>query len=99
MTLASLPKPSTAGLGEVDDSEEEDDDQGDGRIGDAGGGRGSRSGEAGERHGGLPGSRRKTRMLAACPFDREEILQIWLRYAYAPVMSRFHEQRNACQRP
>lgn len=80
MTLTSLPKPSTGGPGEDDDSEDEEDaEQGDDGFGDAAGGYGHRPGKAGGRNGGLPGSRRRTRTPAECPFDREEILQIWSR--------------------
>jgi len=77
MTLASLPQLSTEDSGDSDDSEE--DEVGD--IRGAGGGAAwsvgvSRS-EGGR--GRRPGSRRKRAVTAECPFDREEILQIWAR--------------------
>ena len=78
MTLASLPKPSTADLGDSDDSEEDDGD-GDGDRGAGGGGSGRGSGRPGISRGGRPGSRRKRGVPIKCPFDREEILQIWAR--------------------
>lgn len=78
MTLASLPKPYTGRLGEDDDSEEEDEER-DCSTSDGRGGHGRRSEKARGRIGGLPCSRRKARIPAECPFDREEILQIWSR--------------------
>lgn len=80
MTLTSLPKPSTAGLEEHDDSEDEDDDERDDGCSDAGGENGSIPGKAEERNVGLSGSKRRIRTPAECPFHREEILQIWSRF-------------------
>ncbi len=77
MTLSSLPTPFTADSGDSDDSEEDEE----------GGDRGTAAGStwsggvsrSGGGRGGRPGSRRKRGVPVECPFDREEILQIWAR--------------------
>lgn len=72
-------------LGDGDDSDEEDDGDSDERdrgTADGGGGGRSRPVEAAGGNGGpRTGGRMKIRMPAECPFDREEILGIWSRYA------------------
>lgn len=75
MTLTSIPKPSTAS-GDSDDSEEESEGNRD-HFGSIGG----RSGQSEWRAepGGNPGSRNSRWRSAECPFDRDEIIQIWAR--------------------
>lgn len=88
MTLTSLPKPFSGGPGNGDDSEEEDDNEHDYRGG------GSRSEKTLGTISGRPGSWRRNRTPAECPFDREEILQIWSRFD--PIALYFQAQHNAC---
>ena len=81
MTLTSLPKPPMGELGQDDAPENEDGDESDDFSSRARGGDGTVSGKAAGLTGGLPGKRVTNRVPAECPFDRDEILQIWSRFA------------------